>query len=281
MQIRIITGALLLFWFQVFLVLSGAPVFTKYFNPLLLLIDSIAIGWLYLQVHSRSHFATYRPATIWEKIAAVSVILISLTLAGISFRDACNMMPDPGAISDVNPQLETLFARFRKGEQPYYQVGSKGPFPVYMPFHWLPVGIARLLAIDTRWAGFILLVPAIIIHGWMNRRSPWSALMVLLPISVLFSYLLWDDRDLTLTLELIIAAYYLLLAAGLNGQNYWWITIGIISCLLSRYTLVFWLPMLAVLLWLHAPRKLSFVIWGTAAASLLIFYVFPFLYLPQ
>ena len=68
--------------------------------------------------------------------------------------------PLPTKNSDVLQQLNHLFDRFIEGKQPYTRVESIlwKPFPVYMPLHWLPIGIGKVLNIDVRWGGFIVFV---------------------------------------------------------------------------------------------------------------------------
>ncbi len=75
---------------------------------------------------------------------------------------------------------------------------------------------------------------------------------------------------------MVIGAYYLILATGLLTKRLWLITLGIILCLLSRYTLLFWLPLFAIILFLEKGWKKSLLVWGTVAACFFLLYVIPF-----
>ncbi|MBN9483587.1 MAG: hypothetical protein J0H46_09555 [Bacteroidetes bacterium] len=61
----------------------------------------------------------------------------------------------------------------------------------------------------------------------------------------------------------------LALASGLWGR--------IILCLLSRYTMIFWLPLFAILLWMNKPPKVSVAVWASTAIAVILLYVVPFL----
>jgi hypothetical protein len=77
--------------------------------------------------------------------------------------------------------------------------------------------------------------------------------------------------------ELIIAAYYLVLAAGLYARNITLVLLGLIFCLLSRYTLVFWLPLFAWMAWHALPRRQNYLIWASVAIAVTAVYLIPFL----
>ncbi len=79
-----------------------------------------------------------------------------------------------------------------------------------------------------------------------------------------------------MSFELTIAAFYLVLASGLLGRNLWLVTLGLLLCLLSRYTLVFWLPLMAWMLWQEQAPKTNFTVWGAVALSVLLVYLVPF-----
>jgi hypothetical protein len=191
---------------------------------------------------------------------------------------------EPGKISDVIPQLKTMCDRFFAGEFPYQPVKlpTHEPFPVYMPAHWMPVQISNALGIDTRWSAMILLMLAVGVAGYfLSKAHPGASWKRTLPAMLLFAlpvwgFIQWGKIDIAVSLEGVVAAWYVLLAAGLASRNHALIAIGIIGAVLSRYTLLFWLPLFAVLLWLNAPRRYSYWIWGSVVAAVLFFFVVPF-----
>ncbi|MEO6133496.1 MAG: hypothetical protein ABIQ02_16770, partial [Saprospiraceae bacterium] len=76
-----------------------------------------------------------------------------------------------------------------------------------------------------------------------------------------------------MSFELVIAAYYLVLASGLVARHIGLITAGLVLCILSRYTLVFWLPLVAIILWQKLPRRQNILIWSSVALSILLIYI--------
>lgn len=92
----------------------------------------------------------------------------------------------------------------------------------------------------------------------------------------LWAFVLEDEHEIALSLEGIVTAWYLVLAVGLATKNHIVITIGLIGAVLSRYSLLFWLPAFALLLWLNVPKRISILMWGSVILSVLVFFVFPF-----
>ncbi len=278
---------LTLFIIQLLLTFWGATVFGKYVSPYLFFTASLAIagytGWLLVQpkltVEHPLVSAEVQPKKQW---LGALLGIFSVALAYEEMRKLFVKFSPPREFSDVVPQIEALYNRFQHGEFPYAPVdmGSWSPYPVYMPLHWLPVGLAQVFGMDSRWAGFVLLALAAGIYGWFIMRTNRSLLqqiaVILLPSLALWAYIRFGGLDLPVSYELVIGAYYLVLATGLFARHLAWITAGLVLCLLSRYTLAFWLPLAAILFWQNLPRRQNFLIWGTVAVSVVLIYILPF-----
>ena len=277
--------AVFLFIAQIYLTFYGVDYCTKYWSPLVLFLVSLSIAVLYFWQRLRQTPAAPMPLSALRPGPALLWALggmVSILLGYEELRKVFALFPDPGRYSDVLPQLEAQYDRFARGEMPYAPVdlGYNAPYPVYMPLHWLPIGISAVLGIDSRWSGYILLVLAAGLYGyWVGRQNAPVAgrvVALLLPSMGLWGFILWGDLELAVSYEIIIAAYYLVLVAGLLGRNTGWITVGLILCVLSRYTLVFWLPLLAFVLWREYPPRTSFRVWGAVALSVVLLYIVPF-----
>jgi hypothetical protein len=269
--------ALLLFVLQLFLLFRGALYFGKYYSPILLAAVSLALPLPYLaRQHSIKHPIRYARAI---KLGATAIAIAGLAYCAYLLHDGFLRLSQPGEYSDVLPQIKALYERFARGEQPYYSLPLSGyaPFPVYMPLHWLPIGLSIATGHDIRWTGFIFLSFTIVYYILTRVQTPGGLIAGLLPVAVLYLFIQYSDKDMYVTLETIVAAYYLLLATGLAGSLLPVTIAGIICCLLSRYTLVFWLPLFALLLWRYSPKKNSYLTWGIVATSILLLYVLPFL----
>ncbi|HKC36255.1 MAG TPA: hypothetical protein VKB95_09340, partial [Chitinophagaceae bacterium] len=90
---------------------------------------------------------------------------------------------------------------------------------------------------------------------------------------VLLAYL---TQVLVSTAELMIVAYYLILCTGIINKNKYLILTGIVSCLLSRYSLVLWLPAYLLLFWQNEKRVKSRQLFWGVLAFIAIFFLFPF-----
>ncbi len=274
-----------LFLAQIILCIYGNKIFHKEANPFALIVVSVLFTVYSFRFFSeqKQHIGN-TPAPRWMPWLHALVGMLGLFTAYEELRKIWVRYPEPGKISDVLPQLEALANRFFTGAFPYQAVKlpTHEPYPVYMPLHWAPVQISNILKIDTRWSAIILLMVAVGVAGyWLSKSHSGASWKRTLPAMLLFAlpvwgYVLWGKVDIAVSLEAIVAAWYVLLAVGLAARNHVLIAVGIIGALLSRYTLIFWLPLFAILLWLNAPKKYSYWIWGSAAAAVMLLFVVPF-----
>ncbi len=272
---------ILLYILQCYIVMDGRELFGRDGNPFVLFIVSIIIPiWFLYQykIADEEPISTALQHKLTGFIAGAAIIVLLIPFFKTLFAE----FPDPASLSDVIPQLDTQYTRFMLGEQPYYPLPQFEwhPFPVYMPMHWLPLAIPYAMKIDVRWVGIICMAIANGFWGafvWGKGSSiVQKTIVTLLPAIVLVGYLHYARLDIGISLETVIAAYYMILSIGLASKNIWLTTAGIILCLLSRYTLVFWLPLFAVLLWMNKPAKTSIIIWVSVIASILFIYIIPF-----
>ena len=278
--------AIVLFLIQLLLILCGGLTIGKYWNPILLFFVSLAIPFCFLKGYLNANekpgiglqsISKYRNA-LW---AIVGLILFLFSYE--EFRKQLVEVSKPETISDVITQVVTLYERFASGEFPYQPISINGDYnlePVYMPLTWLPIGLAKVLNVDVRWIGFGFLALVFGIYGWtvggMQKTIVSKVIMLALPVLPFWAFILLSDYDLTVSYELVTGAYYLLLAVGLLGKNWWLIVLGIIACLLSRYTLLVWIPLFALLVFSEFGLRKSLTIWSIVAGSVLLFFIIPF-----
>jgi len=283
---RTIRSVILLFLAQIILLIwSSGVIFYKEANPFACLAISLILLVYCFKVFLRTGRDEHRsPAPTAQRWAHAGVASLGLLLAYEELRKIWVKYPDPVMISDVLPQLEWQCNLFFSGQFPYQTLvlPTHQPFPVYMPLHWGPIQIANLMQIDTRWSGALMLLVALGIAGyWLRKTHPTSPWLVSLPALLLLVLPLWAfiwlaDVQIAVSLETVVAAWYLLLAAGLATRNHWLIGIGICGAMLSRYSLICWIPLFAYLLWRYEPKKYSYYLWGTAFAAGMLLFVLPF-----
>jgi hypothetical protein len=276
----------ILYLLQIFLTFKGVGNSNKYIAPILLFSVSLAIPLYFLYVLLRKQLDAdeNQVETKGENpFVAAFIGLFTIFLAYEALRKTFVKYANFATLSDVVPQINALYFRWKAGENPYYELPEYAwhPFPVYMPLHWLPLKMTDLLNCDTRWAGYIVLMIATGIFAYLmaqhnkNKYTLWAAIM--LPSIALWAYIKWGEGDIPVTYELNIAGYYLLLAVALATRNFYWTLIGLICCLLSRYTMVFWMPLLGFIFLKEYPLKKSMLFLGVVVASVVVLYIIPFI----
>jgi hypothetical protein len=274
---------LILFAVQCLLIVTGKELIGRDGNPFILFVLSLFIAYLYHKtvIKNAAGDTISNPKPIHPFIAFLLGLLPFILL--LPFINAMfHEYHDYYKSSDVIPQLDALYTRWQRGEFPYHSLPeySWRPFPVYMPLHWFPLAVPYAMHMDVRWIGIILLALANgvwAVYVIQKSKHTLTAIFgICMPAIALVFYLGWARFDISITLETIICAYYLILAVGLVSRNIWLTTVGIILCLLSRYVLVFWLPLFAILLWMNKPVKINLAVWGSVLLAVVLIYILPF-----
>lgn len=179
--------------------------------------------------------------------------------------------------ADMLPVLKTMAQRLLSGEAIYAPIQEiwGGMQPIYLPAMWLPYLPALALDLDIRWLSVIAILGAltiIIFNGLRtNSTSTFWQLLGLLPVGLLIFYIFGLYSTLiTLSEEPVVVFYYVLLAWAVYRK--WPLATGLAMalCLLSRYSLAFWVPMYLVYLFLYRSRREAYRTAGAMAAALLI-----------
>jgi len=192
----------------------------------------------------------------------------------LNFKDA--------AFSDVVPQIGILVQRFLNGEFPYQVIDNWGYnlFPTYQPMQWMPYILAELGGFDYRWIPFSALTFAffvfhkILLNSGVRRTYKW--IFSILPWVLLILFINGSKQQYAQSGESLIAAYYLLFAMAIYSSNHYFKSGTTLLCLLSRYSLVLWLPLFALNYLLKDKAKaLKYI--GLIIAGVIVIYVIPFL----
>jgi hypothetical protein len=142
--------------------------------------------------------------------------------------------------------------------------------PTYLPAQWMPFIVAEKFRFDPRLLSFAVFagVYGLFILKIIRQKSfmLFQILLSLLPIYALHQIYQYEKGILTMTVEMLIMAYYWLLAMSLVGSSRLFQIGAILLCLMSRYALVFWLPVLAFMVWQKEGERAA---WRLAAGLLL------------
>jgi hypothetical protein len=186
--------------------------------------------------------------------------------------------------SDIIPVLQAHVSRFRSGEVVYRYITTL-PYPLfpnYLPLQWMPYLPADILGIDYRWWALGLLL----LGGFgayqlvlARQRLSWTGflLKVALPAYVLHRLIKKDPELYAHTVEPTIIAYYCILAASVLSRSALLQGAALLLCLLSRYSVVFWVPFYLWLLWREAGLRHALTVAGLVGVGIVLLYVVPFL----
>lgn len=197
---------------------------------------------------------------LWKSLALLSA-------APLDFRRA-----------DMLPILETMARRSLSGEAIYAPIEAiwGGMRPIYLPAMWLPFVPAVWLDIDIRWMSILFIILSLLIILFdaikkSNRPIDLFYLLAFVPIILLYYYIFGLYSTLiTLSEEPVVIFFYVLLAWSIFRN--WPVLTGlaIAFCLLSRYSLVFWVPMYLLYLYFYRSRQLAFRTSLALIASLIL-----------
>ncbi len=187
--------------------------------------------------------------------------------------------------SDVIPTIIELCERFLNGDAVYRPIEKFGYFlPVtYLPMQWVPFLTAEVFHFDYRWISISIWAIAftVLVCRSMKYNSSWYHILTVLfgTIPILLMSLTSGSLSsiMTNTVEIMVAGYYILLILSFNINNPVLRGLIVAICLMSRYSLVLWLPVAFVVLWLNEPKRNFY----STAATIIVFivgiYVIPFL----
>jgi len=210
-------------------------------------------------------------------MAAVFILLNSLTIRIFKTMDY-------NKYSDIIPIIQMINKRLLSGLNPY-DAHAMEPFyyqgPTnYLPMHWLPFSIAEYFHFDYRSISFIVWCLGALFVTLRSARAK-NFVMPAIVLSLLTgAYLLMVVQSpgiMGVTVEMMIAGYYLLFIAGINVKN--GILIGFFTCLclLSRYYVALWIPLWIFILFISGNRRKLFYALCSIGFFVLIIYVIPFL----
>lgn len=186
--------------------------------------------------------------------------------------------------SDIIPYINEVYVkRFLNNEWVYAKAPGLGYgnwTPNYLPFHWFPFVPAKLLQIDFRWIPFVAYLLSVFIYAQQVLRKTNSIVNIcgklVLPFLILFFICFKQTSELAHTVELLIAGYYFLLSIFINNNSLLGRGFSLTATLLSRYVVIFYLPVALLIEWLSNKKQTILqVVFVLVAVS--ICYIIPFL----
>lgn len=187
--------------------------------------------------------------------------------------------------SDIIPTLEYYTTRLLSGANVYAPIdyGSWVVYPNYLPFQWLPYVFAEYFQFDYRYIALFAFYLALIVMLYVRFRKKNDGIIglvlkVLLPFILLFSFQQKVPDAFGYSVELLIAGYYLLLGLSFFSNKWWIVSLTVAFCVLSRFSLVFWLPALVVFYFYAKPFKENLKTALGVVFVALVVYIIPFMW---
>lgn len=223
-------------------------------------------------------FTYMLPVTMYKFLVIGITLVAMIHFAAIWIADSPLNFHD----ADMLPIIKTMCERVMAGNwskvyDPIPEIWG-GIQPIYLPAMWVPFCLPVWMHIDLRWISVISLFIVFGITIWKTNIGNRYAFPIMLTVFLLFWWLFTNDKPglIPYTEEGIVILYYVLLVIALNTRKAWLIGICVSLCVLSRYALIGWLPVMIIYYaWYKQWKKLlTFVV--TGLACFILFVLIPF-----
>ena len=264
--------------------LSGS--FGLHISPLIFFTVSllIGIGGIMLAFKNKENEANELQDTPFlKKVLLPTWLIAGIITTSISLMKIFSNFKIDVKYSDIIPQVSVLVKRFLNHEFPYQVISEWGYnlFPTYLPLQWLPFTIPEVLHFDYRWIAFAVLCSAIIFYGLYflrkNISTPGLVILLSLPFISLLLIAKYDPSVFAVTIENLIAGYYLILCLTIFTRSNLLRGLGLVLCLLSRYSLIFWVPLYLTIIFFSESKKNALIIAVFCVMGVILIYGLPFL----
>lgn len=243
--------------------------FGLHLSPLLLALFGIGTGISFLLILFAGAKKTFLPvsattATVKKKTYRYLYLLLLPLLIYwyIELSKMYHSLPidfnaDPSKTgSDVIPNVMSYVKRVLNGEYPYQMIwGEKWRYflaPTYLTMMWLPYLPAEIFGFDYRWIPVIALTVSLFIYhrnaSTLRNNPLFFGIAYITPLVFLYLHTRFNSHEIKLTVEGLVTAYYMLLAFTIGNKKYKGIVLMLLCCILSRFSLIFWLPLLLLVI---------------------------------
>jgi hypothetical protein len=223
----------------------------------------------------------------WTKFAGPVFILFIAILALyhiISLSALYKVFPVDKHLADMIPTMQIACKRILHGQKVYAPVPEINPTAVvpYFPLMWGAFLPSEIFGFDPRWTTVAALFAGIFLIALRFAKPRLHIPLLPLIISGVSLFLLLNfflvhyHNFWGLTEEALVAGYYLFLGFCLLRKNYWLTGIALACCVLSRYSLAFWIPVYFGYVFLTQKRSDFFKLLIAFGALVLGLFIIPF-----
>jgi len=267
--------------------------FGIYGSPLLLLLSGLIVGITFLFFSRKQSWRGDPKSTLsnhYLKLFDIVIIGVGIYFCWAKLNYWIDLYPftifSEGKGSDVIPQIRVMGNRFVNGEFPYEMITAEDwkyghqLFPTYLPLTWMPFMVAEWLNMDYRIFAFGIFILGFLFFYWKIIAPNPNIWLRLISCSSPFLFLyvfLANHTSLALAVETFVVGFYLLLATSLFSKKIYWLIIGLVLCLLSRYAIILYVPLLLLVWGFKNGWKQMFTISIAVTGAILLIYIIPFL----
>jgi hypothetical protein len=154
--------------------------------------------------------------------------------------------------SDVIPTIQVMCQRLLNHESIYVSIENFGYHlhTTYLPFMWLPYVIAEKFHFDYRWITVLIFFIGIVLILYITiRTSNKGIFLTLLYVFLLLAIVDKNSDVFGWTVEVMNGTYYSILALTFFSKNKYLKAFSLCLCLLSRYSLVVFVPVYFLIEW--------------------------------
>lgn len=259
--------------------------FGWFLSPIIYLLVNAFIAFypIYLLVKYQE-LAEIPVSTIKIPIIKVGIVLLVLSVGLIFYMKhyILSIYPIELKYSDIIPAMKVYVSRFLNHQYVYALITEFGyeMYPTYLPCTWGAFILPDILHFDYRLMALLILLFSLVFYTRKVLLTGGSStdqwLKMILPyfsILLLFIYL---PFDMGATVEIFVLGYYIFLAYSITGKSNLLKGLAIVLCLLSRYSLILWLPLLFLMLF-YRNKKDAIIAGSVVFIGVLLLYIIPYL----
>jgi hypothetical protein len=159
------------------------------------------------------------------------------------------------AYSDIIPQIQQFCKQAANWKYPYTPFDDFGyrMTPTYLPAQWMPYMPAHWFKFDPRFVTLTIFLGTYAYSAWLAIKKSSNVVFAFILMAIpVTQVILIDEHDQgvwSVTVEMLIMCFYWLMGIGIVEKKYTLVAIATILCLMSRFALVFWLPLFLFILW--------------------------------
>ncbi len=220
---------------------------------------------------------------VFKRYFVWAIAIFGAIIGGFYLQKVYRDISEFTTMTDILIGKREYIRRFFAGEIVYRPIPFAGwdLAATYLPTRWLPFIFADIFKFDYRWVSYFGLLAGLSVWVRSIAKNPnFSAPECFLKTAIAFAVVpilaVNDPHSLGLAVELLMVGYYLLLSKNMTARQPFALGFCLLLCLLSRYSLVVWCPVLAFVLFFEKGWKYVAAVSFWVILGIFCLYLLPF-----